>query len=158
MKKTALILCTAALAGIMNFPVFAAQTKAEYKTESAQVRQELENTGNAIKSLQEENKAVSAQCKAARKAQKEAGRLKENKDAWKQVNTLKDSITDLKVSYVESTGQTRLLKAQASQDVKEGKYDEALAKMNQALEQKKESLKYMEQINGVWDQIDQLIR
>lgn len=158
MKKTALILCTAALAGIMNFPVFAAQTKAEYKTESTQVRQELENTGKTIKSLQEENKAAAAQCKAARKTQKEAGQLKENKDAWKQVNTLKDSITDIKVSYVESTGQTRLLKAQASQDVKDGKYDEALAKMNQALEQKKESLKYMEQINGVWDQIDQLIK
>ena len=41
-KKTAMLLCTAALACTMSFPAFAAQTKAEYRDESAQTRQELE--------------------------------------------------------------------------------------------------------------------
>lgn len=158
MKKTALIVCTAALAAIMNFPAFAAQTKAEYKTESAQIRQELETAGNSIKSLKDENKTISASVNAARKAQKEAGQIKENKDTWKQVNELKDRLPAIKVSYVEASGQVKLLKAQAGQDAREGRYDEALGKMSQALEQKKESLKYAEQMNSVWDQIDQLIK
>lgn len=37
-------------------------------------------------------------------------------------------------------GQARLLKAQAKNDVKDGKYDEAIAKLNQCLEQKKKAL------------------
>ena len=79
MKRTAFLLCTAALVFTMNIPVFAAQTKAEYKNETAQVRQELESTGNAIKSIQQENKEVSSHCSALKKSQKEAGTLKEHK-------------------------------------------------------------------------------
>lgn len=157
LKKTAMMLCTAAMACTMSFPAFAAQTRAEYKTESAQTRQELESTGNAIKAIQDENKTASESCRETRKAQKEAGQLKENKEDWKQVKELKNTIPGIRVSFVESTGQVRLLKAQAKEDAAEGRYDEALSKLDQALNEKKKALEYMEQINDVWDQIDQLI-
>ena len=49
------------------------------------------------------------------------------------------------------------MKAQAKNDVKDGKYDEAIAKLNQCLEQKKKALSSMEQINGIWAQIDSLL-
>ena len=62
-KKTAMLLCTAALACTMSFPAFAAQTKAEYRDESAQTRQELETTGNEISRIKDENKTCAAQCK-----------------------------------------------------------------------------------------------
>ena len=38
------------------------------------------------------------------------------------------------------------------------KYDEAIAKLNQCLEQKKKALSSMEQINGIWAQIDSLVK
>lgn len=158
LKKTAMLLCTAALACTMSFPAFAAQTKAEYRDESAQTRQELETMGNEISRIKDENKTSAAQCKETRVAQKEAGRLKENKDAWKQVKELKNDITGIQVSYTDASGQVRLLKAQARADAAEGRYDEALAKLDQALDQKKEALNYMEQIQDIWDQIDQLIQ
>ena len=60
--------------------------------------------------------------------------------------------------YTEASGQARLLKAQAKNDVKDGKYDEAIAKLNQCLEQKKKALSSMEQINGIWAQIDSLLK
>ena len=142
----------------MSFPAFAAQTKAEYRDESAQTRQELETTGNEISRIKDENKTASTQCREIRKAQKEAGQLKENKDAWKQVKELKNDITGIQVSYTDASGQVRLLKAQARADAAEGRYDEALAKLDQALDQKKEALNYMEQIQNIWDQIDQLIQ
>ena len=41
---------------------------------------------------------------------------------------------------------------------KGGKYDEAIAKLNQCLEQKKKALSSMEQINGIWAQIDSLLK
>ena len=41
MKKITVFICAAALACSMSFPAFAAQTKKEYNTETAQVRQEL---------------------------------------------------------------------------------------------------------------------
>ena len=157
-KKTAMLLCTAALACTMSFPAFAAQTKAEYRDESAQTRQELETTGNEISRIKDENKTCAAQCKETRKAQKEDGRLKENKDAWKQVKELKNDIAGIQVSYTDAAGQVRLLKAQARADAAGGRYDEALAKLDQALDQKKEALNYMEQIQDIWDQIDQLIQ
>ena len=157
MKKTAAFLCTAALACSMSFPAFAAQTRAEYKEESSQVRQELEETGNTMKRIQEESRAAADRLSELRKAQKDAGQLKENRDTWKQVKELKGDITGLRVSYTESNGQAKLLKAQARDDVKDGRYDEALAKLDRALSEKKEALGYLEQIDGIWDQIDQLI-
>lgn len=158
MKRTPLLLCTAALVCIMNFPVFAAETKSEYKNESAQIRREMENTGKEIKNLKAENKTVSDACKAAKKAQKEAGKLKENKEMWKQVNTLKDNLEDIRVSYVEADSQVKVLKAKNRQDAKDKKYDEAISKLNQALEQKKDALDSARQMNEIWDQIDQLIK
>lgn len=158
MKKAPLILCTAALVCMMNFPVFAAETKSEYKNEAAQIRQELENTGKEIKSLKAENKAVSDACKAAKKAQKEAGKLKENKEMWKQVNALKDNLENIHVSYVEADSQVKVLKAKTRQDAKDKKYDEALSKLNQALEQKKDALDSARQMNEIWDQIEELIK
>ena len=44
MKKITVFICAAALACSMSFPAFAAQTKKEYNTETAQVRQELADT------------------------------------------------------------------------------------------------------------------
>lgn len=158
MKKTPLILCTAALVCIMNFPVFAAGTKSEYKNESAQIRQEMENTGKEIRSLKAENKAVSDALKAAKKAQKEAGKLKENKELWKQVNALKDNLEDARVSYVEADSQVKVLKAKNRQDAKDKKYDDAISKLNQALEKKKDALDSARRMNEIWDQIEQLIK
>lgn len=158
MKKTPLILCTAALVCIMNFPVFAAETKSEYKNESAQIRREMENTGKEIRSLKAENKAASDALKAVKKAQKEAGKLKENKELWKQVNALKDNLEDARVSYVEADSQVKVLKAKNRQDAKDKKYDDAISKLNQALEQKKDALDSARQMNEIWDQIEQLIK
>ena len=158
MKKTPLILCTAALVCIMNFPVFAAETKSEYKNESAQIRREMENTGKEIRSLKAENKVVSDALKAAKKAQKEAGKLKENKELWKQVNALKDNLEDARVSYVEADSQVKVLKAKNRQDAKDKKYDDAISKLNQALEKKKDALDSARQMNEIWDQIEKLIK
>ena len=148
MKKITVFICAAALACSMSFPAFAAQTKKEYNTETAQVRQELADTSASIKNLQ----------KSSRTASDAAGQLKEHKDTWNQVRELKDDITEVQVSYTEASGQARLLKAQAKNDVKDGKYDEAIAKLNQCLEQKKKALSSMEQINGIWAQIDSLLK
>ena len=142
----------------MNFPVFAAETKSEYKNESAQIRREMENTGKEIRSLKAENKVVSDALKAAKKAQKEAGKLKENKELWKQVNALKDNLEDARVSYVEADSQVKVLKAKNRQDAKDKKYDDAISKLNQALEKKKDALDSARQMNEIWDQIEKLIK
>ena len=92
--------------------------------------------------------------KTVRQGWKDSGQLKEHKDTWNQVRELKDDITEVQVSYTEASGQARLLKAQAKNDVKDGKYDEAIAK----LKQKKKALSSMEQINGIWAQIDSLLK
>lgn len=105
-----------------------------------------------------ENKAVSDALKAAKKAQKEAGKLKENKELWKQVNALKDNLEDARVSYVEADSQVKVLKAKNRQDAKEKKYDDAISKLNQALEKKKDALDSARQMNEIWDQIEQLIK
>ena len=52
MKKITVFICAAALACSMSFPAFAAQTKKEYNTETAQVRQELADTSASITNLQ----------------------------------------------------------------------------------------------------------
>ena len=140
MKKITVFICAAALACSMSFPAFAAQTKKEYNTETAQVR------------------TASDAAKTVRQGWKDSGQLKEHKDTWNQVRELKDDITEVQVSYTEASGQARLLKAQAKNDVKDGKYDEAMAKLNQCLEQKKKALSSMEQINGIWAQIDSLLK
>lgn len=158
MKRITVFLCAAAIACSMSFPAFAAQTKKEYTTETAQVRQELQDTSAAIKNLQNTNRAVAEACKAVRQSWKDNGQLKEHKDTWNQVKDLKDDITEVQVTYTQASGQVKLLKAQARNDVKDGRYDDAVSKLNQALEQKKEALRYMEQINGIWSQIDALIR
>lgn len=49
MKKITVFICAAALACSMSFPAFAAQTKKEYNTETAQVRQELADTSASSK-------------------------------------------------------------------------------------------------------------
>ena len=153
MKKITVFICAAALACSMSFPAFAAQTKKEYNTETAQVRQELADTSASIKNLQKSNRTASDAAKTVRQGWKDSGQLKEHKDTWNQVRELKDDITEVQVSYTEASGQARLLKAQAKNDVKDGKYDEAIAKLNQCLEQKKKALSSMEQINGIWVQI-----
>ena len=158
MKKITVFICAAALACSMSFPAFAAQTKKEYNTETAQVRQELADTSASIKNLQKSNRTASDAAKTVRQGWKDSGQLKEHKDTWNQVRELKDDITEVQVSYTEASSQARLLKAQAKNDVKDGKYDEAIAKLNQCLEQKKKALSSMEQINGIWAQIDSLLK
>ena len=148
MKKITVFICAAALACSMSFPAFAAQTKKEYNTETAQVRQELADTSASIKNLQKSSRTASDAAKTVRQGWKDSGQLKEHKD----------DITEVQVSYTEASGQARLLKAQAKNDVKDGKYDEAIAKLNQCLEQKKKALSSMEQINGIWAQIDSLLK
>ena len=157
MKKITVFVCAAAIACSMSFPAFAAQTKKEYNAESAQVRQELADTSKSIKGIQESNRTAADACKAAKKSWKDNGQLKEHKEDWKQVLELKDDITEVHVSYVEASSQCRILKAQAKNDVKDGRYDDAIGKLNQALEQKKEALQHMEQIQGIWSQIDALL-
>lgn len=158
MKKATVLLCSAALTCLMSFPAFAAQTKDEYKEESTVVRQELESTTESIKALQKENKEISKECSELRKSQKESKQLKDNKDTWSQVNELKDSLTDIRVSYTESSSQVRVLKAKAKAHAKDGNYDQAISDLNEALNQKKASLTYMQQMNDIWDQIDQLLK
>ena len=158
MKKITVFICAAALACSMSFPAFAAQTKKEYNTETAQVRQELADTSASIKNLQKNNRTASDAAKTVRQGWKDSGQLKEHKDTWNQVRELKDDITEVQVSYTEASGQARLLKAQAKNDVKDGKYDEAIAKLTQGLEQKKKALSSMDQINGIWAQIDSLLK
>ena len=112
----------------------------------------------SIKNLQKSSRTASDAAKTVRQGWKDSGQLKEHKDTWNQVRELKDDITEVQVSYTEASGQARLLKAQAKNDVKDGKYDEAIAKLNQCLEQKKKALSSMEQINGIWAQIDSLLK
>ena len=135
MKKITVFICAAALACSMSFPAFAAQTKKEYNTETAQVRQELADTSASIKNLQKSSRTASDAAKTVRQGWKDSGQLKEHKDTWNQVRELKDNITEVQVSYTEASGQARLLKAQEKNDVKDGKYDEAIAKLNHCLEQ-----------------------
>ena len=115
-------------------------------------------TSASIKNLQKSSRTASDAAKTVRQGWKDSGQLKEHKDTWNQVRELKDDITEVQVSYTEASGQARLLKAQAKNDVKDGKYDEAIAKLNQCLEQKKKALSSMEQINGIWAQIDSLLK
>lgn len=112
----------------------------------------------SIKNLQKSNRTASDAARAVRQGWKDSGELKEHKDTWNQVKELKDDITEAQVSYAEASGQARLLKAQAKNHVKDGKYDEAIDKLNQCLEQKKKALSSMEQINGIWAQIDSLLK
>lgn len=158
MKKITVFLCAAAIACSMSFPAFAAQTKKEYSTESAQVRQELQDTSKTIKGLQQSNRASADASKAVRQGWKDNGQLKDNKDTWNQVKDLKDEITGIQVSYVEASTQSKFLRTQARNDVTEARYDEAISKLNQSLDQKKEALKHMEQIHGIWQQIDSLLK
>ena len=116
------------------------------------------DTSASIKNLQKSSRTASDAAKTVRQGWKDSGQLKEHKDTWNQVRELKDDITEVQVSYTEASGQARLLKAQAKNDVKDGKYDEAIAKLNQCLEQKKKALSSMEQINGIWAQIDSLLK
>lgn len=158
MKKITVFLCAAAIACSMSFPAFAAQTQKEYTTESAQVRQELADTSKSIKNISGANQASANAFKTVKKGWKDNGQLKDHKDTLKQVKELKDDITEVRVSYVEASGQAKLLRSQAKNDVKDGKYDDAIGRLNQSLDQKKKALGYMEQIQGIWAQIDSLMK
>ena len=73
MKKITVFICAAALACSMSFPAFAAQTKKEYNTETAQVRQELADTSASIKNLQKNNRTASDAAKTVRQGWKDSG-------------------------------------------------------------------------------------
>ena len=91
MKKITVFICAAALACSMSFPAFAAQTKKEYNTETAQVRQELADTSASIKNLQKSSRTASDAAKTVRQGWKDSGQLKEHKDTWNQVRELNGS-------------------------------------------------------------------
>ena len=80
-----------------ELPAFAAQTKKEYNTETAQVRQELADTSASIKNLQKSSRTASDAAKTVRQGWKDSGQLKEHKDTWNQVRELKDDITEVQV-------------------------------------------------------------
>ena len=82
MKKITVFICAAALACSMSFPAFAAQTKKEYNTETAQVRQELADTSASIKNLQKSNRTASDAAKTVPPGLEGQRPVKGTQDTW----------------------------------------------------------------------------
>ena len=157
MKKWTVMVCGLAMAAFMSFPAFAAETKAEYRQESASVREEIKAVEESMDALRAQIKEESRQFNEERKAKKENKELKEQKEEYKQAREKKQEIDQIRVRMSESNGQYKILRAEAKVEVNAGNYDAALDKMNKALEAKRESLKCLEDINGIWDEIGGIV-
>ncbi len=158
MKKWRAMVCGLALASCMSFPAFAAGNMAEYRQEAASVKQEIKEVKASMDVLRGKIKEESKQFNEERKVKKENKELKAQKEEYKQAKEKKQNIDQVRVRLSENSGQYKVLRAEAKVELNAGNYDAALDKMNKALEAKRESLKCLEDINGIWAEIEGIVQ
>ena len=155
-KTLKLFALTSMMACAMAVPAFAAETKAEYRTEAAEVKEDIKDINEKLAALRAENKAVVAKIKAVRTERKETGTLPIDKDAWEQIKTLQKESAQYRAGE-EERNENKALRVAVKQSVENGNYDAALNSFNEILENRKERLDKVEKINQYMQQIDALL-
>lgn len=156
MSKNFKLFCvTAAIAGCMSIPVFAAETKEEYQAEAAVISADLESVETQLETLRNENSAVSAKYKAICAERKESGSISIDKDTWEQVKELHKEAAQYRVSKENTSYKT--MRASIKESLAGDNYDAALDTLNQILDSKESRLEKMIKTNELLQQIDTLL-
>lgn len=165
MKRT--ILCAAvSLSCLTAFPSFAAVTQEEYKTESAEIREECKEIKAEIDALRQANEAINERYKAMRSSVKDAKELPETitQETWKQLTSLRQQVNAEKTKGSSDGDRESNKPAEGEKKnsavknaVQSGDYDAALEFLNAHLAESKAMLESLQAKHEIWQQIDSLM-
>lgn len=165
MKRT--ILCAAvSLSCLTAFPAFAEVTKEEYKTESAEIREQCKEVKAQIDALRQANEAIKERYKTMKSSIKEDKELPETitPETWKQLASLRQQVNAEKAeensdgareSSKPAEGEKKNSAVKAA--VQSGDYEAALEFLNTRLAERKAMLENLQAKHEIWQQIDDLI-
>lgn len=151
MTTAALIVSTS-----MCVPVFAAETKEEFRAEAETYYTQIKELNAQIDTLRESSKQSSDRFKEIGKSHREENAaLPVDDETWNQIKELRKSISDYHSEKEASTVKEMRNSAKAAAD--SGDYDGAIEIIKGVVSSKQERLEKAKAANDIWQQIDALL-
>lgn len=156
-KRNGVILALAVGAcAVSAIPSFAAETRAEYRTEAEPLQTELSALNEEIEGLQSEIKEISEKYRALVKAYREDGENTVSAETMAKLRALRETLPDAD-SYRTDESSVKTLREQAREARESENYDEALSVLNEILERKEKRLSSLQTALPVWKEIGALM-
>lgn len=166
-KMKRAILCAAvSLSCLTAFPAFAEVTQEEYKTESAEIREECKEIKAEIDALRQADEAIKERYKAMQSSIKENKELPENitPEIWKQLTSLRKQVNAEKTKgssdgtrESNKPAEGKKKNSAVKNAVQSGDYEAALESLNAHLAESKAMLENLQAKHEIWQQIDDLM-
>lgn len=139
------------------FPAFAAESKQECREEAAAIRVEIQELRDEIEAVRAENTEIAERYRAIAAGWRESRVLPDeiDEETWNQAREIHKEIKPIRDAGKADNVQ---IEQGAYRDrFQSGDYDAALDVLEQRLKNRKNDLKTVQEINGIWKQVDELL-